>query len=64
QAVVDINPAKQGTYLPGSGHEIVAPAELLEIRPSRVIVMNPIYLDEIRQSLTALGLTPDLVPLV
>ncbi len=59
--VVDINPHKQGKFLPGTGQEIVAPDFLTGFRPDRVIVMNPIYLDEIGQDLSRMNLTPDLV---
>lgn len=54
--VVDINPYKQDMYLPGSGHRIVAPAMLQDDPPDVVIVMNPIYRDEIRQHLQQLGI--------
>ena len=54
-AVVDINPYRQGTWTAGSGHPIVAPAALVELRPATVFVMNPIYEAEIRQSLNELG---------
>lgn len=53
-AVVDVNPYKQGKFMPGTGQEIVPPARLTEIRPEHVIVMNPIYVDEIRQQLRQL----------
>ena len=59
--VVDINPYKQGMYMPGSGHEVVAPAFLEAYRPDVVIVMNPIYTEEIRAELARLGLEPELV---
>lgn len=62
-AVVDINPAKHGTFLPGSGHEIIAPEKLREIRPDRVIVMNPVYLNEIGKSVAELGLHAQLIAL-
>ncbi len=58
--IVDINPHRQGKYLPGSGKLIVAPSFLREYRPDAVIAMNPIYLDEIRSELTSLGLQPEL----
>lgn len=45
--VVDINPYKQGKYIPGTGHEIVGPKALKEISPDLIIVMNPIYIGEI-----------------
>jgi SAM-dependent methyltransferase len=46
--VVDVNPHKQGKYIAGSGQKIVSPAFLQEYRPDKIIVMNPIYFDEIR----------------
>ncbi|MFY9691064.1 MAG: class I SAM-dependent methyltransferase, partial [Candidatus Acidiferrales bacterium] len=58
--IVDINPHRQGKYLPGSGKLIVAPGFLQEYRPDVVIAMNPIYLDEIRNDLNSLGLNPEL----
>jgi hypothetical protein len=57
---VDVNPAKHGMFMPGSGHEIVSPSDLVAIRPDRVLVMNPIYLEEIGQQLHELGLEPTL----
>lgn len=60
---VDINPYRQGTYMPGSGLAIVPPTFLLEYRPDVVIVMNPIYREEIAANLRALGLVPELVTL-
>jgi SAM-dependent methyltransferase len=58
--VVDINPYRQGKYLPGSGKLIVPPSFLREYRPNVVIAMNPIYLDEIRSDLKELQLEPEL----
>ena len=59
--VVDINPRKHGTYLPATGHEVIAPRELIERSPDRVIVMNPIYLGEIVAQLDSLGLAPEVL---
>jgi SAM-dependent methyltransferase len=56
--VVDINPHKQGKFLAGSGLQVIAPERLPEIDPGLVVVMNPIYVDEITRDLTALGLAP------
>jgi hypothetical protein len=56
--VVDINPFKHGTYMAGTGHEIVPPDFLQGYRPDVVIVMNPVYRDEIRQSCADMGLAP------
>jgi hypothetical protein len=59
---VDVNPHKHGTYMAGTGQEIVAPEFLEEYRPDVVIVMNPIYCDEIQQYLDRMGVTAELVP--
>jgi hypothetical protein len=61
-AVVDINPNKAGTFMAGTGHEIVNPPSLTDLKPDTVIVMNPIYVPEIRRDLDELGLSPDVVP--
>ncbi len=58
---VDINPNKRGTFMAGTGHEIVSPEFLREYRPDTVVVMNPVYRDEIAGSLAALGLSPRLL---
>ncbi len=60
-AAVDINPRKQGHYLPGSAHPVCAPEELAEKRPDYVVVMNPEYRQEIAQSLEQLGITAQLI---
>ncbi len=54
-AAVDINPHKWGKFMVGSGHRIVAPEALVELDPGLVIVMNPIYVEEISTQLRALG---------
>ena len=61
--VVDVNPYKHGTFLAGTGHEIVGPDVLREHAPDTVIVMNGIYRDEIRQELDRVGLRAALVTL-
>lgn len=59
--VVDINPYRQGTYLAGSGQEIVAPVFLRGYKPDVVIVMNPIYREEIERELHRMRLAPALL---
>lgn len=61
--VVDINPYKHGKYMPGNGQEIVSPDFLRDYKPDIVIVMNPIYREEIRHSLTAMDLSSQLITL-
>lgn len=53
-AVVDINPRKQGTFIAGSGHPIVAPGSLADLEPDSVLVMNANYREEIARSLDSL----------
>jgi hypothetical protein len=59
--VVDINPYKHGTYMAGTGQEIVGPDFLRHYQPDVVLIMNPIYGEEIRQTLAERGLQPELV---
>lgn len=57
---VDINPFKKGRFLPGAGQQIVGPEFLRDYVPDLVVVMNPIYLEEIRGDLAKLGLNPEM----
>ena len=59
--VVDVNPHKQGRYIAGTGHRIVAPAELGNRGVSQAILMNPNYEAENRSLLEELGLRVELV---
>jgi len=54
--VVDINPAKQGHFLPGTGHPIVAPDQLAPRGVTRIIITNPNYHAEIAALLTEAGI--------
>jgi SAM-dependent methyltransferase len=57
--VVDVNPYKQGKFLPGTGQRVVAPEFLKELRPDRIVIMNPNYRDEIAQQARDLGLASE-----
>jgi hypothetical protein len=60
---IDINPAKQGRYLAGSGLAVLSP-ELAALRGLRTIfVMNPNYLDEISRQTAKLGIDAALLPI-
>jgi len=61
--VVDINPHKQGQWLPGVAVEVLSPRVLADMAPGLVIPMNPIYTSEIRADLLSMGLEPDLEPI-
>ena len=49
--VIDINPAKQGKYLPSTGLKVQSPSEGLRILPkgSTIYVMNSNYAEEIKE---------------
>lgn len=49
--VVDINPNRQGKYIPGIAVRISAPEDLSRLSPDFVIVMNNVYEAEIRRDL-------------
>ena len=53
--LIDVNPEKQGTFAPGSGHPIIAPSEAARREIQRIVVMNPKYAGEIRAYLDAAG---------
>ena len=58
---VDLNVRKQGKYITGTGQQIVSPEFLRSYQPAVVIVMNPIYMEEIRQMLASLDIDAELV---
>ncbi len=58
--VVDLNPNKQGGHIPGTGHPIVAPADLPLRRVKSAVLMNPNYRDENLRLLAAAGIELDL----
>jgi hypothetical protein len=56
--VVDLNPHKQGLYVPGSGARVVGPEFLKDYRPDVVIVANSIYRNEIERMLIEKDIRP------
>jgi 2-polyprenyl-3-methyl-5-hydroxy-6-metoxy-1,4-benzoquinol methylase len=56
---VDINPQKWGLHVAGTGHTIVAPKELAHSGVQQVLVMNPVYVGEVRDMVRELGLTAE-----
>jgi len=61
--VVDINPHKQGHYMPGTAQKVVPPDFLKTYCPDVVVVMNDIYRDEIGKDLEAMGVNARLLAL-
>lgn len=59
--VVDLNPNKQGRYIPGTGHPIVAPATLPQRGVVSAVLMNPNYREENLQLLAEAGIEVNLI---
>ncbi len=59
--IVDISPYRHGKFIPGTGHRIDNPQVLTDYQPDLVIMMNPIYRQEILADLTQMGLSPELL---
>jgi hypothetical protein len=59
--VVDLNPQKQGNYLPGTGHPIVDYRVLADLGVTTAILMNPNYREENQALLRQAGLNVKLV---
>jgi SAM-dependent methyltransferase len=54
--IVEINPARQGKHIPGTGALVVSPQSLLGYRPDVVILTNATYANEIKQQINQLEL--------
>jgi len=59
--VVDLNPNKQGRYIPGAGHPIIAPADLHRHGIKSAVLMNPNYREENLRLLAVAGIEIDLI---
>jgi SAM-dependent methyltransferase len=53
--LVDLNPRKQGRFVPGTGQPVVAPEALTHVKPDIIIVMNPLYQEEIERLARAIS---------
>jgi SAM-dependent methyltransferase len=63
KALVDENPAKQGKYIPGSAHLVIPPEALPGLGAATIILLNPVYVEEITARTRALGLKVEIVDL-
>jgi len=59
--VVDVNPHMWAHYMAKTGIEIVEPFKLRDYRPDVVVVMNPLYREEISAELATLGVAAELI---
>jgi len=57
---VDLNPGKQEKFVPGTAHRVIAPETLSSLSPeslpATILVMNPLYEEEICAHIAGLGL--------
>jgi len=53
---VDLNTSRHNLFLPPRGLEIVSPESLRDRKPAHVVLMNEVYLKEVRKILDDLGL--------
>jgi len=60
-AIVDINPQKQGKFIPGTGTLIIAPQDLQTSPPDVVLITNPVYEEEIQSQLHLLNLEAQII---
>lgn len=60
--IVDINPYRHGKFIPGVGKQIVSPEFLRQYKPTTIIVMNPVYCNEIKQKLETMGIKAEFIP--
>lgn len=58
---VDINPNKHNTYMARTGQQVVSPVFLETYRPDLVILMNPLYRQEVTSDLNRRGLQPRII---
>jgi hypothetical protein len=61
---VDINPYRVGKYLPRTGQQIVSPAFLRDYRPDNVVIMNPVYRDEVERELARQDCQPRIYTII
>lgn len=59
--LVDLNPLKQGCFVPVTAQQVVAPEALREDPPAVVIVMNPMYREEVSATVGNLGVDAEVV---
>jgi len=58
---VDVNPRKQGKYVPGTGQEIIAPTSLSDYQPDYIVLANSTYEKEIREIVNNLEIETEFI---
>ena len=60
--IIDINPLRHGKFVPSVGKQIMPPEFLRKYNPDVVIIMNPVYIKEIKRDLNNMGIDPEIIP--
>jgi Methyltransferase domain/C-methyltransferase C-terminal domain len=63
EGAIDLNPLRDGRFLPGSGLPVHAPEKLPGLAPQFVVLMNPVYLDEVRQLVSGMQSDATVLPI-
>jgi ubiquinone/menaquinone biosynthesis C-methylase UbiE len=50
---IEVNPAKQGKFIPGTGHRVIGPRQIDAEGLTSILVLNPNYMEEMREYLKA-----------
>lgn len=61
QHVVDSDWRKRDLYVAGTGHRIVSPGLLRSLHPDTIIIVNPRYETDIRQHVSAMDMTAEVL---
>ena len=59
--VIDLNPHKHGRHVPGTGQAVAEPGDLRSCPVDAILVMNPLYVEEVRETVSALGVRADVL---
>ena len=59
-SAIDINPQKQGTYMPLTAIPVVSPQDAFRSQINKIIVMNPNYISEIKETCADMGFYPEI----
>ena len=54
---VDLNTARHGLYLPPTGLVVLPPRSLVDLQPGHIVLMNVVYLNEVRRMIDELGVS-------
>jgi SAM-dependent methyltransferase len=64
KCIIDLNPKKQGKYVPGTGHPIISYKDLPDFGVENIVLMNPNYRQEIVGLMREFGLDMKIVDLM